>query len=377
MRQPPDGSVVPQFSRRALLGAGVASGAAVLAGCAGVLGGTGASITEDWETRVPGTTGGITTHDGTAYVATENGLETLDVETGDRGWKFSTRHRRTSAYPVVDGSTIFVGTFSAPDKQPKLYAVTTAGKAEWSVALPGGVTTAAVADGTIFAASGVMGGDYGLYALDAETGDEEWRVSLATHPVGSSPAVSAGTVYIESGGFAAFDAESGDLDWRHERDETEIGEAAHYSPTVGEETVYFSYSMEPEVYAFDTATGEKQWRADVNARASQPLLDDGTLYVGTTNSSLDDPEGRVYALDAATGDERWSVTTGDVPLRGPVVRGETVYTAGSDTLYAITDGEISWSHTFESGISAPVVADEYLILDTPTYDSSHVVYGLR
>jgi outer membrane protein assembly factor BamB len=338
-------------------------------------------VTVDWETSIPGTTGGLAIHDGTVYAGTEHGLRTLDIATGDQGWQFSTGQNPISSQPVIADETVFFGTLPFRSERATLYAVTTAGEEEWSVSLPGGVSTSAVANGLVFTASGVMsGGDYGLYAHDVKSGDREWEVPLDAHPVGSSPTVAERAVYIESGGFAAFDAATGELNWHNERANTEVGEAARYAPTVGDGTAYFSHSIEPVVYAFDTATGEKRWMTETNARASQPILDGGTLYVGTTNYSSDDPEGRLYALEATTGDEQWSVATGDVPLQGPVVREGTVYTAGFHTLYAIeaASGEIEWEYQFDNGISAPVSSDDRLVVDTPDPSSSnHRLYALR
>ena len=354
---------MPRSSRRSLLTTGVAAGLAALSGFTGILG-SDSGVNEDWSNHVSRRSGGITAHDGSVYIGTAEGLETLDTETGDEGWAFSTQGKKVSSFPVVTDGPVFFGTFSGPSEPPTLYGVTAAGEEHWSAPLPdaGGITTPAITGGTVFAGTGVMGGDYRVVAHDATTGDEEWSVALGSHAIGSSPTASKGRVYIESGGFAAFDADSGDNIWRHETGTTEIGESPYHSPTVGDETVYFSDSTEPEVYALDTATGEKQWMTTVNARPTQSVLDGDTLYVGTTNFSLDDPEGRLYALDTTTGDIRWSVTTGDVPLGGPDVRSGTVYTAGSSTLCAIEDGETAWTHEFENGISAPVVAGDRLIV---------------
>jgi len=208
-----------------------------------------------------------------------------------------------------------------------------------------------------------MGGEHSVVARDATTGDEEWAVDLNGHPVGSSPTVSEGVVYIESGGFAAFDAASGDLDWRHEQAKTEIGESPDRSPTVGDGTVYFSHSIKPDVHAFETATGEKQWMTELNGRPTQSVLDEETLYVGTGTYGAGEPTGRLYAVDPETGDKRWSVETGPVSLRGPVVRDGTVYAIGQDTLSAIQDGEIAWTHGLQSGATYPVMAGEYVIVD--------------
>jgi len=367
-------------SRRSLISTGGLGLVTVLAGCASVLGGGSEPVTDEWTTPVPRTTGGVSLYDGTVYVCTESGLTTVDLATGEPGWEFSTGQNETSSQPIIADDTVFFGTIPFRDNQATLYAASTTNEELWSVPLPGGASTSAVADGSVFTASGVMGsGEYGLHAFDVRSGERDWGVSLETHPVGSSPTVVEGTVYVESGGFAAFDAETGTLNWRIERDDVEVGEVARHSPTVEDGTAYFSHSIEPEVYAFDAETGAKQWMTRTNARASKPVVVDGTLYVGTTDSSPDSPHGKLYALDTETGEESWSVATGDAPLEAPVVDEGAVYTAGHDTLYAIDgdSGEILWEDGFDNGISAPVLADDRAIVDTPRPGSAgHELHAL-
>lgn len=360
-----------RIRRRNLISTGGLAVVTGLAGCATMFGGN--SVTLEWDTSVPRNTGGLALDTDTVYVCTRSELVTVDGATGERGWEFSTDQNETASRPVIEDGTVFFGTVPFRDTQARLYAVSTAGEAVWNAPLPGGATTSAVNDGSVFTASGVMGGgDAGLFAFDMQSGDREWGVPLDDHPIGSSPTTTEETVYIESGGFAAFDAGTGELNWRNERGRTEVGEAARHSPTVGDGIVYFSYSQGSEVYALDAETGEEQWMTETNARASKPVLNGGTLYVGTTEDTHGPQGGTLYALDATTGDEQWSVTTGNAPLEGPVVHDGAVYTSGHKTLFAIKSdsGEIQWEYKFDNGISAPVLTDEYVIIDTPQSSSS-------
>ena len=81
--------------------------------------------------------------------------------------------------------------------------------------------------------------------------EAKWRFET-DGPVGSSPAVVEGTVYIGSGGRGSED--------RH-------------------------------VYAIDTESGEKQWRFQTDGPVySSPAVVEGTVYVGSTDD-------HVYALE--------------------------------------------------------------------------------
>ena len=73
------------------------------------------------------------------------------------------------------------------------------------------MASAAVADGTVFAASNDESQDADLVALDADTGDERWRIGVQAHVTG--PVTWAdGVLYLadDSGRIAAYDAGDGD-----------------------------------------------------------------------------------------------------------------------------------------------------------------------
>ncbi|HKY67533.1 MAG TPA: PQQ-binding-like beta-propeller repeat protein, partial [Acidimicrobiales bacterium] len=81
--------------------------------------------------------------------------------------------------------------------------------------LQGGVmASAAVADGTVFVASNDESQDADLMALDADTGDERWRIGVEAHVTG--PVTWAdGVLYLadDSGRIAAYDAGDGTRLW--------------------------------------------------------------------------------------------------------------------------------------------------------------------
>lgn len=359
------------ITRRGTLRIGGSLATLSLAGCATVFEGDSATVA--WETPITRSTGGVATREGTVYASTRDGVVAITVSGGEKEWDFHTGQDEPSSRPVIGNDTIFVGTMPFRDHSPaRLYAISTAGDEIWNASLPSGATTATIHDQTVFIASGVMGGDAGLVAFNRQSGDKQWEISLPDHPVGSSPTIADETLFIESGGLAAFDAESGELRWRQPREQTEAGEAARRFPAVADGTVYFSHSTTPEVCAFDAETGERQWTAKTDAQPTSPLVADGTVFVGTTNRTPDSPDDTLYALDPATGDELWSVSTGNVPLEGPVIADGTIYSAGDDTLYAVagSSGEILWEYEFDNGISTPVLTDEYAIVATPQSGSS-------
>jgi polyvinyl alcohol dehydrogenase (cytochrome) len=97
------------------------------------------------------------------------------------------------------------------------------GEVLWAAELtPGGLqggvmASAAVAEGVVYVASNDSSQDADLIALDADTGDERWRVGVGAHVTG--PVTWAdGVLYLadDSGRIAAYDAAGGARLWSHE-----------------------------------------------------------------------------------------------------------------------------------------------------------------
>lgn len=133
---------------------------------------------------------------------------------------------------------------------------------EWQVETHGPIRgSPAVVDGTVYFATKYSN----VYAVDAETGKEEWQTTVANNQndiiqVTASPAVSDGTVFIgtENGGLFALDAASGAKRWRVKPSPN----PEWSTPTVSNGTVYVGATNPTAVFALDADSGEEQWRFD-------------------------------------------------------------------------------------------------------------------
>jgi outer membrane protein assembly factor BamB len=78
------------------------------------------------------------------------------------------------------------------------------------------------------------------------------------------------------------------------------------------------------------------WRFSAPAELSDPVLADGTLYVGSD-------EGRVNAVDAATGDRLWNASTGDTAGTPRVVDGRLFAPLASGIVALdLSNGDEQW-----------------------------------
>ncbi|MEF8937563.1 MAG: PQQ-binding-like beta-propeller repeat protein [Halovenus sp.] len=203
-----------------------------------------------------------------------------------------------------------------------------------------------IVDGTVYFGSV----DNNVYALDAETGDEQWRFETGDHVL-SSPNVVDGTVYIGSrdNHVYALDTEDGEEQWRFETDSL-----VQSSPTVFDSTVYVG-SRDSNVYAIDAESGDEQWRFETGDYVrSSPTVVDGTVYVASFDDAL-------YALDADDGTKQWDFDTEINGISSPTVADDTVYIGRyDDALYALDadDGAERWRFDTDASVfSSPTVAN--------------------
>jgi len=119
----------------------------------------------------------------------------------------------------------------------------------------------------------------GANAYEAATGKLLW----ATDSFGISPAVSKGTVYIDTfNGLCAYAAADGTNLWCA---------GVNYLPdapsgaAVVDGIAYFGSAV-GRVFAIDAATGEQLWSAPISAdnSASSPAVANGVVYIGSTHA---------------------------------------------------------------------------------------------
>lgn len=297
-----------------------------------------------------------------------SGLWALDAVTGEKLWQFDEPTGWVYGnVSVMDGVGYFVSEELEDDHIPaKVWAIdletgtTNWDFGNWEEDERAGPTnhTPTVADGHVI----IPGwGEEPLYALDADTGEEVWRITRERGTTaGSSPTVVDGTVYhtrfdsSHNTVLYAVDAADGSEVWTF----TDVAAGgAHTSPTIVDDTVYVG--LGDTLFAFDAADGTEQWRFTDPARSVlSPTVSDGTVYVGSYDTSL-------WAVDAASGSLEWEFTEPEERVRVPTVGENGVVYAASwqDAVYGVDveTGERVFYYQFEN---------EHFLEDTsPTYVS--------
>jgi outer membrane protein assembly factor BamB len=239
--------------------------------------------------------------DGTVYVPGSGGpglIHAIDIETGETVWEFEPAGYASSALALADG-TLYVGTW---------------GKA--------------------------------FYAIDADSGAEEWRQDIGHRFGSSSPVVADDTVYVgtvgdgplvvsgsedeeefEACAFLALDAATGETEWHYR--EFDPKDNIKSSPTLAGGRVYFG--GENAVYALDAETGDEVWTRHIATHPdASPAVVDGVVYYGAPTGGGSGPPATLWALDAASGDTVWTAGIDDVSLRtSPAVADGSVYVVAS------------------------------------------------
>jgi len=227
---------------------------------------------------------------GTVYVGSgDNHLYALDAETGQQQWRFETGDDVHSS-PAVSNQSIYIG---SADKY--------------------------------------------VYAIDAETGQEQWRFEAdckgynGITSISIFQAVMGGTVYVGNGTqhasdlcyLFALDANTGKEQWRFNADSHKL-----ISLSVKENAVYIG-NKNGHIHGIGTKTGEERWRFENDRAGLLTTVVGGAVYVGGR-------DGNVYAINPKTGQQKWRFKAGDKWLTFPTVTGGTLYVGGGDgNVYAV------------------------------------------
>lgn len=201
---------------------------------------------EQWRTELPSIGDSLTVVDGAVYAARsvfrDGQVYALDAGTGAERWSVALAGGG-GARPLTNaGDTLFVGSVSQSNSTSVLQALGQADGAErWRFETGGGLSVPTVAADTVYA-SAVTDAGATLFALDAATGQVQWRVSRAGQEVSS--------------------------------------------PTIADDVVFFG--TDDGIYAVDAADGTEQWATDRSG--GQLLVVGGVLFAST----FDD----LYAFDA-------------------------------------------------------------------------------
>jgi len=264
--------------------------------------------------------------DGRVYFGSGDGnVYAVDARTGVLLWKFPTRDVVHSSPAVING-TVYIGSWDST-----LYAIDAeTGQQKWGFKAGedavihnqvGFQSSPAVVDGTIY----VGCRDAHVYALDAASGRKKWDYPTSKSWVVGTPAVRDGAVYVgtsDSARFMALDAKTGRLRFNFE------AKAYLFSSAALAGGLAYVGDHSGRMYAINTRTGALAWefRTDASKRdplkilsadgrldqeafaplfgdfedmyidffrfqsvgaiVSSPVVDRGTVYVGSTDGQL-------------------------------------------------------------------------------------------
>ncbi len=281
---------------------------------------SGAAVAAEDETAV----------ETTVYVGGENGsVYAVDASDGTEVWSMEIEGAaRILSSPTVVNGTVYFGSIEEFDEDssddtrsegdPALYAVDAeTGDEEWVFTDTEGpvFSSPTVVDGRVYFGEAKDAGGFGggVYSIDAETGEEEWSLSEPIGDVTSRLTVVDGKVFFNDADVHALETEGGRQVWS--------AEEHSMTPTVSNGTVYtgdtsefgmgedgIEVAEEAATASLDATTGDLVSESSVSEgvfiMVSPPTVVDGTVYVGYVDSF--EGESGVYAFDAETMDKKWS-----------------------------------------------------------------------
>lgn len=323
--------------------------------------------------------------DGTVYVTTNGnpGTMAFEASTGEQVWTADAVGQ--SPAPLAANGSVYVAGQS-------LTALDTSdGSLKWTfdrleyvssegdhLDRAGPIDTApTIVDGTLYLCGGR---DMPwLFAIDATTGELDWRIRLPGHNLSSSPATDSNAIYIvdDQERLVSVDPMTGEIIWTKndfgqlsgkvavddnqlfvaDRERgvhalTPAGDRIWLSESPGDgvhvavDSTQVYVTDRTRVSALDRASGKQVWtfNAGPGPQLGFPVIADELLYVGRGGEFVElengsKPRGWVIALDSATGDEQWSFTTRGIPAGegGPYAGTRGSLAIGEKTLFVPTN----------------------------------------
>lgn len=297
---------------------------------------------------------------GAAYVAYNQNVYAVDLETGKQTWRFPAERSAFTSFaaPQLQGEHLLVSGYDNV-----FYALDPAnGSQRWSF---GGASNRYIApaltlDGQIYAPNA----DHKLYALDS-AGVQQWSFTTG-EPIWGQPAGNGSVVYLTSMDHMlyALDAQTGSELWRLDLGGTVVG-----TPLLGVDGLLYVGTLTQSVVAVDTAAEAIAWTASTEGWVwAEAALVDDVLVVG-------DLDGYVYALDAATGRQLWRGETDGAITGAPTWYNDSLYVINeTGSLYAFgLDGgsrQLALPESYAGALyGTPVVAGDLLLLGLNGHES--------
>ena len=313
---------------------------------------------------------GLAADESTAYVAFNQHVYAVDLNTGVEKWRFPSKTENKMTFfsdPVLtpDGQ-LLVASYNHI-----LYSLNPAnGSQNWAFEQAKNLLVASplVTEEGIF----ITSTDGALYALDFR-GQPLWNFKTGA-AIWSQPTTdgACNCVFIASLDHFVYavNITTGQKIWQSE----DLNGALVGSPTYSEsEHMVYIGTFDQEMLALDANNGQVAWRFATEAWVwSGPAVEDGVLYFG-------DQQGYFYAVNSTTGESMWRIQplAGSPIVTSPLVTDEQIYFSAGTEVYAVnSEGGITWEQTISGMLYArPLVAGE-LVLVAPI-DNDAVLIALQ
>ena len=245
-----------------------------------------------------------------------------------------------------------------PDGQPQLI---------WSAKAGGAMSSPILGDGTLF-----VGSDDGhLYAFDARTGADRWRLDLGAPS--NVPVFGDGVVAVadRNGVLHGVVAATGVERWHT----TPVVNMT--APVLADGIVYIT-GTDHKAHGFDLQTGVERWSWTTTADLSNALV------IGADTAYVSSHDGVLHAVALDGSHETWSYQMNSTEFGIPTVSGDVVLLnslqgAGepSGELYALdrTSGKLLWRFRGPSGLQVSLGSVRDGILYAPT--EADGIYAFR
>jgi|GEM_PF-797616 len=280
-------------------------------------------------------------------------IHALSAATGDERWQVPLRSE-PNAPPAVSGDHIVVTAQRALEQGRIVCFQTRYGNEDWLVDIDAKLTAApTIASGIVY----VPDWRGRVHALSISDGSVRWSQHVDADSGGRTftepAAVLDETLYLgaQSGktGVVALDATTGETQWRKSTQAVTGGPVVHPKGVVVQ-----SHQL---VIAFNT-DGARQWSFNVVDGRVRPIaVDDRHVYVSAGNT--------LYAIGWG-GEESWKFKPAKKQVGTPTVAGNTVLVPSEEQLISLSrsTGEEQWTASPE-GAGCPIVTPEAIFLPGP------------
>jgi outer membrane protein assembly factor BamB len=319
----------------------VALAALALAGC------SGGSLATGWP--------GLSADDQMAYVADNQAVYAINLQTGAEAWRYPAQAERSSTFfaapaPTGEGHVI-VGGYD--NKVHSL--ISSRGIEAWTFNGAQGriIGAPVVVDQFVL----VPSGDGNLYALDLNSGREIWHFT-SKEALWAAPLVSEGRVYTPGldHKLYALNLQDGRVLW-----DQDLGGALADKPVLGD-GIILAGTFGKGLQAVDPASGRVLWSWETNGWVwGNPALDGSRAFFG-------DVAGTLFAIDVSAQGPKaaWQLVPDGPMAATPALSGDLViFGTENGTLYARhkADGTPAWEATLTGKLlTTPVMAGDSLLV---------------